>query len=267
MKQIQIPGTDLQVSRLSFGTASLHHLWRQRDRQSLLLKALDAGFTHFDTSPYYGFGLAEQVIGSLPIAWRHRVTLATKVGLYAPAGALATVSDVYARKILGKVLPSLNRAVVDWSVARAQKSLQASLRRLRRERVDLLYLHEPDAELIRTDEWQSWLQTQVNEGRIRHWGLAGEAEGVQALSLRAPSLARVIQVRDSLSRHQADLVLLQGRPLQFTYGYLADPAQSGHRPESTLKQSLARNRTGSVLVSTRRADRIEGLARIGSSRR
>ena len=267
MKQIQIPDTELQVSRLSFGTASLHHLLRLRDRQNLLQKALDAGFTHFDTSPYYGFGLAEQTLGSLPIAWRHRVTLATKVGLYGPPGALATVPDVYARKILGRVLPGLNRAVVNWSVARAEKSLRHSLARLRRERVDLLSLHEPDAALIQTDEWHRWLQDQVQAGRVRYWGLAGEADRIESLLPRAPALARVIQVRDSLSRRQADGVLQQGRALQFTYGYLTDPGQSGHRPEATLKLALARNRSGSVLVATRRPERIAALARVGSVKR
>jgi aryl-alcohol dehydrogenase-like predicted oxidoreductase len=265
MKQIQIANTDLRVSRLSFGTASLHHLMRQSERQALLQQASDAGFTHFDTSPYYGTGLAERTLGSMPAAWRQRVTLASKVGLYSPAGALGNVPDMLARKVLGKFLPVLNKAVVDWSVARAQRSLELSLRRLGRGHLDLLYLHEPDAALIKTDEWLGWVQAQVKAGRIRYWGLAGEAPCIAAMLAQAAPLAAVIQVRDSLGQRQADVVLNNDRPLQFTYGYLSQLAQPDKPAEATLREALARNTTGSLIVSTRRRERIASLANCGEA--
>jgi exodeoxyribonuclease-3 len=59
MKQVILPNSNLQVSRLSFGTASLHHLITSRARQQLLYSVLNSGISHFDTSPYYGFGLAD----------------------------------------------------------------------------------------------------------------------------------------------------------------------------------------------------------------
>jgi aryl-alcohol dehydrogenase-like predicted oxidoreductase len=138
MKQIQIDGTTLLVSRLSFGTASLHHLPRLAQRVALLQDAADAGFTHFDTAPYYGWGLAELSLGALPAAVRQRITVATKVGLYGPTHGRPSVPNLYASKLLGRLWPSLNRAVVDWSLARARRSLDDSQRRLQRERLDLL---------------------------------------------------------------------------------------------------------------------------------
>jgi len=57
-----LPGTGLSVSRLSFGTATLHHHPTTAKRQAFLAAALDHGFTHFDTSPYYGFGMSEPVV-------------------------------------------------------------------------------------------------------------------------------------------------------------------------------------------------------------
>lgn len=271
MKQICIPGTTLQVSRLSFGTGSLHHLPSLARRCALLQAALEAGFTHFDTSPYYGFGLGELALGSLPAASRQRMTVATKLGLYGPNGSRAWAVDVYARKFLGKLLPSLNRAVVDWSLARARETFDDSLRRLKRESVDLLLLHEPVAAFIRTTEWLQWLQSLQHKGRIRHWGVAGEPGLVVAVRLHAEALAPVIQVRDSLRRHEADVALsLPGtdpRPMQFTYGYLA--AQTGAADslpaEQCLLAALGRNATGSVLVSTRRVERIQGLAKIAAA--
>ena len=82
MDQIILPGTGLQVSRLGFGTASLHHTLRSADRQKLLKSALEAGFTHFDTARMYGEGMAERELGKLLSAeMRQQVTIATKFGI------------------------------------------------------------------------------------------------------------------------------------------------------------------------------------------
>jgi len=264
MRQITLPGTGLRLSRLVFGTASLHHLARETDRQALLRAAIEAGFSHVDTSPLYGHGVAEASLGALPSELAQRITLTTKVGLYAPAGARASIPDLYARKLLGKVLPVLNRAVVEGSVQRARLSFEASLRRLRRERVDLLLLHEPVAAQIACDEWQRWLQGLQAQGQIGAWGVAGEAPAVAAMLATHGALCPVVQVRDSLTQHQADVVLAAGRPLQLTYGYLADPGSAGLTVAQRLGQALLRNPEGAILVSTRQAQRVAALARLGA---
>ena len=81
MQRIFLPGTDLQTSRLGFGTGSLHHAFRTRERQAILGAALDAGFTHFDTARMYGDGLAERELGRFLKGRRGRATLGTKFGL------------------------------------------------------------------------------------------------------------------------------------------------------------------------------------------
>src|SRR5262245_50530975 len=73
MKRVQLPGTEIVMSRLSFGTSRLHHVPSGKHRQSLLAAAFDAGFTHFDTAPLYGFGLAESDLGGFLKARRGRV--------------------------------------------------------------------------------------------------------------------------------------------------------------------------------------------------
>ena len=92
MRRVTLQGTDINVSRLSFGTASLHHLPTSRRRQDLLAAAFDHGFTHFDAAPYYGFGIAERELGQFLKARRGRVTITTKVGLYPPGGFTAKYS-------------------------------------------------------------------------------------------------------------------------------------------------------------------------------
>jgi len=261
MHTIRIPATTLDVSRLSFGTASLHHLFKGAQRQALLQAALDSGFTHFDTSPYYGFGLAEQSLGQLPSAELQRITIASKVGLYGPHGAGPSVPEILLRKLAGKALPALNKPVVDWSLAQAQKSLDDSLRRLRRDWLDILFLHEPAPALIATDEWQRWLESLVQAGKIRHFGVAGEAPLIAAMLAQSPALTSIVQVRDSLDKRQADVLAPHQRAMQFTYGYLAQGTQAGADGVAVLREALQRNATGSILVSTRRVERVAALAK------
>src|SRR5262245_44485441 len=128
-----LPGTELRLSRFAFGTASLHHLTSARSRRMLLEAAVQHGFTHFDTAPIYGFGSSERDLAPV-LAAATGLTVATKVGLYPPGGGAQTRVAIVARKVLGKLYPPLSRVDVDLSVKRAEASLDASLKRLGRER-------------------------------------------------------------------------------------------------------------------------------------
>ena len=94
-----LPGTSIEVSRLSFGTASLHHLHSSRTRQALLQGALDVGITHFDTSPFYGYGLAERELGIFQARNRGLFTVATKIGLYPPDSMSPNMLSIWTNKI------------------------------------------------------------------------------------------------------------------------------------------------------------------------
>jgi aryl-alcohol dehydrogenase-like predicted oxidoreductase len=249
-----LPGTALHVSRLSFGTASLHHLASCARRQDLLAAAYDHGFTHFDTAPYYGFGIAEEALGRFAAARGDTVTVTTKVGLYPPAGARASVASVWLRKAAGRFLPALARPRADWSIAAARASLVLSLRRLRRDHVDFLLLHEPDFANLDSGAFLQWLGHERDRGRIRAFGLAGPCEAVGA-RIDHP-LGQVLQVRDSVERGEADAIVRRGRPLQFTYGYLSGSTNV----RETLARALRRNVAGSILVSTRRPAHLHELA-------
>lgn len=262
MRPVVIPGTGLSVSRWSFGTGSLHHEFSARRRRRLLDAAADAGFSHFDTSPYYGYGLAETDLGRFARHRREQVTLATKVGLYprgpAVAGALALWTRKAAERLAGRGVPR-----VDWRVDQAERSLDDSLSRLQTDYVDLLFLHEPDPARIAADEVLRWLERERARGRIRAWGLAGpHVPGLDWVANHHP-LASVLQVKDSLAHREADALLHAGRGLQFTYGYLAAARAAGTTTidESRLLAAiLERNRGGSVVVATRRIERLVRFA-------
>lgn len=262
MRQVVLQGTGFRVSRLSFGTASLHHLASSSRRQNLLAASFDNGFTHFDTAPSYGYGIAEIELGRFLDGRRSRLTIATKVGLYAPSGTQPTTGSVWARKAAGRLFSAWSRPVVDWSVKVAAQSLDTSLRRLRTSEIDLLLLHEPAHGAFDSDAFLYWIQQEQQKGRIRTWGLAGTADRMGPLLWNDPP-APVLQVRDSLERREADLVTARGRDLQISYGYLSASRAVSDRLGimATLQLAMQRNRTGSVLVSSRDLTRVGQLAR------
>lgn len=264
MKKVVIENTDVQVSRIAFGTASLHHLFGKRQRQRLLETAASVGITHFDTAPYYGFGLAENDLGDFLHGRRAAFTITTKVGLYPPRGASRNRFAVWSRKALGKFYPGMVKPRIDWSVHWAATSLNASLRRLKTDYVDFLLLHEPDIGRVNSDEFLSWLEREKRHGKIRCWGLAGLPELLERwLAVNHP-LTQVLQTRDSLDRHEADFILRHGRQLQLTYGYLSSrrgAVQTGSA-NTLIRQALIRNPQGSILLATRWPERLNPLAEL-----
>jgi D-threo-aldose 1-dehydrogenase len=259
MKSVLLPGTDIRVSRFVFGTASLHHVGTLNRQIDHLRAAADAGFTHFDTAPLYGFGGAETAIGEAFNA-RSDITVTTKVGLYPPGGCnLRSRRTMLVRKAMGRILPKFSRPVADWSVAQARTSLNASLRRLRRERVDVLLLHEPEIDLLATDEWLRWLEEERD--RVGTFGIAGPAARVAPFVRCDHSLARIVQSRDGIESCEADFMIEAGRRMQFTYGYLSGLA-NGLDPVEILTGALSRNLTGAIVVSTCRRDRLPLFAGI-----
>jgi len=254
--RVILHGTDLSVSRFVFGTASLHHLGSMPVQAAHLEAAAAAGFTHFDTAPLYGFGGAERMLGAA-FGDNAGITITTKVGLYPPGGGDPGRMAMLARKIGGKLWPTLSRAVADFSVSRARRSLEDSLCRLRRDHVDLLLLHEPVRGLLHTDEWLRWQEAEA--GRIRHLGIAGPARMVAPFLETDGPLVSVIQVRDGLDTREADVVTGAGRQLQLTYGYFSSDT-TGRSSAEILPAALARNRTGAIVVYSRSRTRLVEFA-------
>ena len=268
MQKVMIPGSTLSVSRFIFGTSDLFNAGSQPRRRTLLEAAVDYGFTHFDTAPYYGFGMAERDLQAV-LAHHPHVTVTTKVGLYAPGGEDQHAVSIVARKAGARVFPKLSRVLVDWAVGRARLSLEGSLRRLGRDHIDLLLLHEPVRERLDTDEWRRWLETEVAAGRIGQFGLALDTRHLATFAPMTDALCPVIQTEDSLAGQQADLLLQYGRPLQITYGYVSHARQQegALNAEDVLVSALERNTSGAIIVSTKRIDRLGQYASVVGRRR
>ena len=258
MQRRSIDNTNIATSAIGFGTASIHHLFWRRDRLRLLEAVFSNGITHFDTSPYYGFGLAETDVGAFIANRRNEVTVTTKVGLYSPDSYPNSIS-IRARKLVGKFIPSFSNPIVNWNVEVAQKSLDNSLRRLKTDFVDFLLLHEPKSSLINQAQFAEWLQGLKKAGKIRNFGIAGLAQSIASWVNDGNCLTEVIQTKDSIEQHEADFVLEKGRKLQFTYGYLSNSTHSKGKND-TIALALKRNSTGTIIVSTRKVERIKEIA-------
>ncbi|MET9406565.1 aldo/keto reductase [Streptomyces sp. NPDC002935] len=131
------------VSGLSFGAAGIGNLFTEvTDEQAN--EAVDAAWTsgirYFDTAPHYGLGLSERRLGAaLRDRPRAEYTVSTKVGrLLEPVDAGGDdLADGFA-------VPATHRRVWDFSADGVRRSLDAGLERLGLDRVDVVYLHDPD---------------------------------------------------------------------------------------------------------------------------
>jgi D-threo-aldose 1-dehydrogenase len=134
----------LEFGPLSFGGASLGNLFRavDDDQAAATLETVwDLGIRYLDTSPHYGLGLSERRIGEfLAGKPRDAFTISTKVGrLLEPTPERATEPDD-----TWFVVPATARRVWDYSPDGIRRSLDDSLGRLGLDRVDILYLHDPE---------------------------------------------------------------------------------------------------------------------------
>ncbi|TDC46487.1 aldo/keto reductase [Jiangella ureilytica] len=135
---------DVQLSRLGFGAAPIAGLYAAVDEETAVATvdaAWEAGIRYFDTAPHYGLGRSERLLGAA-LAQRDRdsYVISTKAGrlLVPDPSPAADDSDN------GFVVPATHRRVWDLSRDGIRRSLYDSLDRLGLDRVDLLYLHDPE---------------------------------------------------------------------------------------------------------------------------
>ena len=150
-----IPGTSLQVSRVALGTWAIGGwMWGgSSDRESIstIRSMVDHGINLIDTAPVYGFGRAEELVGQALAedAMRDRVLIASKVGL-----------DWRAER------PFRNA-----SRQRIRQEIDASLRRLRTDRIDIYQVHWPDP-LVPIEETADAMRELLQAGKIRAIGVS-----------------------------------------------------------------------------------------------
>lgn len=133
----------LRLTELSLGGAQLGNLFRaisDEEAQATVDAAWKAGIRYFDTAPHYGLGLSERRLGeALAPHRRDEYVVSTKVGRL-----LEPLAEVRGRDDHGFDVPATYRRVWDFSRDGVLRSLESSLMRMRVNRIDIVYLHDPD---------------------------------------------------------------------------------------------------------------------------
>jgi aryl-alcohol dehydrogenase-like predicted oxidoreductase len=154
-ESVEIPGTQLRVSRVALGTWAMGGwMWGGTDENAsvaTIRAALEQGVNLIDTAPVYGSGVSEEIVGqALGVAGlRAHAVIATKVGLESRDG---------------KVYRNATRA-------RIMEEIDESLRRLRTDYIDIYQVHWPDP-LVPIEETAEAMRTLYEQGKIRAVGVS-----------------------------------------------------------------------------------------------
>jgi D-threo-aldose 1-dehydrogenase len=173
-----IPETRVQLPALGFGAAPIGNLYREVPEQEAIdavTAAWEGGIRYFDTAPHYGLGLSERRLGAaLSGVDRSDYVLSTKVGRL-----LRPNPSPKGRDCEGFDVPDDLIRIRDYSRDGVLRSIEESLERLRTDRIDIVYIHDPD------DYWNEALQGAVpalsslrDEGVIGAWGAGMNQAGM-----------------------------------------------------------------------------------------
>jgi aryl-alcohol dehydrogenase-like predicted oxidoreductase len=177
MQKRKLGTSGLEVSAIGFGCMGLNFSYgpglEKQDAVALLRAAFARGVTFFDTAEAYGPWTNEELVGEALTPMRNEVVIATKFGFKdgkAPSG-------------------------MDSRPERIRQVAEASLKRLRTDRIDLFYQHRVDPN-VPMEDVAGTVRDLIREGKVKHFGLS-EA-GVQSIR-RAHAVQPVAVVQSEYS--------------------------------------------------------------------
>ena len=183
------------VSAIGLGCMNICHAYgapvSEAQAERLLLAALDAGVTHFDTAALYGFGASERLVGKVLSAHRAKFTLASKCGMQ----GVDVAGD-------GKLV-----RVIDGRPDTLKATCEAALQRLRTDVIDLYYLHRWDKS-VPVEDSVGALADLVRAGKIRAIGLS-EVSAATLRRAHAVHPIAALQTEYSLWTRNPEIAVLQ----------------------------------------------------------
>jgi len=154
MQKRTLGKSGLEVSSLGFGCMGISQSYgrpsSREDGIAIIRAAVDGGVTFFDTAEVYGPYTNEDVVGEALEPVRDQVAIATKFGFNIEHGKMAGLNS----------RPSQIRAVAD-----------ASLKRLRTDRIDLFYQHRVDPD-VPIEDVAGTVRDLICDGKVKHFGLS-----------------------------------------------------------------------------------------------
>jgi aryl-alcohol dehydrogenase-like predicted oxidoreductase len=198
VEQRQLANTDLRLTPVGIGTAPIGSgrdwpVWwgpqDQAESTAAIHRALDLGVNWIDTAPFYGWGRAEEIVGRALNGRRDNVLLFTKCGTF----------------------PDESGSRMDLRPQSIRADVEASLHRLRTDRVDLLQVHDVDAETPIEESWGE-VQRLIGEGKVRYGGISNHPpEAVERALAVGPVGALQYQYSLLYRSHERDILPLAER--------------------------------------------------------
>lgn len=181
-------GNDLRVSAVGLGCMGMSHAYGapadKKEMTRLLEQAVELGYTFFDTAEVYGTPENphdnEELVGMALKPYRNQIVLATKFGIH-----FDRTSTAVNKPLVPDARPETIRA-----------SVEASLRRLDTDHIDLYYQHRIDPK-VPIEEVAGVMADLIQEGKITHWGLS-EADEATLRCAHAVCPVTAIQNRYSM---------------------------------------------------------------------
>lgn len=181
-------GKDLNVSAVGLGCMGMSHAYGapadKKEMGELLAKAVDMGYTFFDTAEVYGTPENphhnEELVGEALRPYRDKVVIATKFGIH---------FDMDSKQVNKLLVPDSRPEVI-------RASAENSLKQLGTDHIDLYYQHRVDPD-VPIEEVAGVMQELIQEGKITHWGLS-EADETTIRRAHAVCPVTAIQNRYSM---------------------------------------------------------------------
>ena len=155
MQKRKLGNSGLEISAIGLGCMGMSFAFppfpEKKEMISLIRKAVELGITFFDTAEAYGPFINEELVGEALAPLRDQVVIATKFGF--------------------KFGPDKKTAGQDSRPEHIREVAEASLRRLKTDRIDLFYQHRVDTN-VPIEDVAGTVKDLINEGKVKHFGLS-----------------------------------------------------------------------------------------------